>query len=52
MKKSKSKLSFSKRTIVSLENLRGGRSETSYSCPGDQCPTKARTCANGPCNHN
>ncbi|WP_420571401.1 hypothetical protein [Kordia sp.] len=49
MKKSKAKLALSKSTIVSLENIRGGRSETSYSCPGDQCPTKAKTCANGPC---
>ncbi|MBC8755221.1 hypothetical protein H2O64_11090 [Kordia sp. YSTF-M3] len=49
MKKSKAKLTLSKSTIVSLENIRGGRSETSYSCPGDHCPTDAKTCANGPC---
>ncbi|WP_298517252.1 hypothetical protein [uncultured Kordia sp.] len=50
MKKSKTKLSISKKTVASLENIYGGRSVTSESCPGDQCPTKAKTCAhNGPC---
>ncbi|QHI37345.1 hypothetical protein IMCC3317_27240 [Kordia antarctica] len=52
MKKSKTKLAFSKSTISALENIRGGRSETSYSCPGDQCLTDAKTCVNnGPCDN-
>lgn len=51
MKKNNVKLAFSKRTISSLENIHGGRaSVTSYSCPGDQCLTAAKTCVNnGPC---
>ncbi|MGH1384497.1 hypothetical protein [Kordia sp.] len=51
MKKSRAKLAISKKTVASLENIFGGRgSVTSYSCPGDQCPTDAKTCAeNGPC---
>jgi hypothetical protein len=50
MKKNNVKLGFSKSIIASLENINGGRaSETSYSCPGDNCPTDAKTCANGPC---
>jgi hypothetical protein len=51
MKKNNVKLAISKMTIASLENIFGGRSVTSYSCPGDQCPTEdAKTCAqNGPC---
>ncbi|WP_046745718.1 hypothetical protein [Kordia zhangzhouensis] len=53
MKKNNVKLTFSKHTVASLEDILGGlRSETSYSCPGDQCLTNAKTCAqNGPCEH-
>ncbi|MCH2195679.1 hypothetical protein [Kordia sp.] len=50
MKKSKKKLEISKKTVANLENIKGGRSVTSYSCPGDQCPTeKGKSCENGPC---
>ncbi|MFK7750370.1 MAG: hypothetical protein AB8B65_18405 [Kordia sp.] len=51
MKKSSAKLAISKKTVASLENIFGGRgSVTSYSCPGDQCPTEGKTCAkDGPC---
>ena len=52
MKKNTVKLAISKTTIASLENIVGGRSQTSYSCPGDHCPTDAKTCANnGPCEY-
>lgn len=53
MKKSRAKLAISKKTVASLENILGGfrQAETSYeSCPGQQCLTDAKTCAeNGPC---
>lgn len=51
MKKNSVKLAISKTTIASLENIVGGHSETSYSCPGDQCETSPKTCANGLCEY-
>ncbi|KAB8151474.1 hypothetical protein EZY14_018305 [Kordia sp. TARA_039_SRF] len=53
MKKSKTTLTISKKTIASLESILGGfkQAQTSYeSCPGQACPTERKTCAaNGPC---
>ena len=56
MKKSSTKLAIRKSTIATFESkaqemIRGGfQAVTSESCPGDQCPTQAKTCnANGLC---
>lgn len=52
MKKSKTKLAFSKRTISSLENISGGRfAFTSESCPGADCVSERHSC-NPDCSQN
>ncbi|MEM6684383.1 MAG: hypothetical protein AAF617_01205 [Bacteroidota bacterium] len=53
MKKNNVKLGIRKNTIAALgskaqDMIRGGfRAVTSESCPGDQCPTKKKSCDGG-----